>query len=109
MFDENITAPTTSDYKPNPELSCFGTKTRVEVKGNCLKQHKVTFNHGKVVNIYTVYEISKSINISDYSTLENCLFGAVILPKSTDIGKYKYSGCGFGFDRHGSFSFHGIG
>ena len=27
--DENITALTTSDYKLNPELSYFGTKTRV--------------------------------------------------------------------------------
>ena len=26
----------------------------------------VTFNHGKVANIYTVYEMSKTINISDY-------------------------------------------
>ena len=40
-----------SDYKLNPQLSYFGTKTRVEFKGSCLKQNKVTFNHGKIVNI----------------------------------------------------------
>ena len=62
-----------------------------------------------VVNIYIVYEISKSINISDYPTLENCLFGAVSLTKNADIDKYKYSGYGIGFDRHGSFSFPGTG
>ena len=69
----------------------------------------VTFNQGKVVNIYIVYEISRSINISEYPTLENCLFGPVSLTKNTDINKYKYSGYGIGFDRHGSFSSPGIG
>ena len=52
-----------------------------------MKQDKVTFNHGKVENIYTVYEISKSTIISDYPTLENCLFGAVALTKNADINK----------------------
>ena len=74
----------------------------------------VTFNHGKVLNIYIVYEISKKINISDYLPLENCLFGTVSLTKNTGIDKYKYadkykySGYGIGFDRHGS-SFPGTG
>ena len=74
-----------------------------------MKQDKVTFNHGKVVNIYIVYEISKSINISDYPTLEDCLFGAVSLTKNAGFHKYGYSGYGVGFDRHGSFSFPGPG
>ena len=67
-----------------------------------MKQDSVTFNHKKVVNIYIVYEISKSININNYPTLENCLFGVVRLTKNADIDKYKYSGCGIGFDRKGS-------
>ena len=62
LFNENIAAPATKDYKLNPELSFFGTKTKVEFNESCLKQ--VTFNHGKIVNIYIVYEISKNINIS---------------------------------------------
>ena len=33
-------------------------------------------------------------------TLENCLFGTVILTENADIEKYKYSGYGTGFDRH---------
>ena len=61
------------------------------------------------MNIYIVYEISKSFNISEYPTLENCLFGAVSLTKNADIDRYKYSGYGIGFDRHGSFSFPGTG
>ena len=72
---------------------------------NCLKQDQVTFNHGKVVNIYIVYEISTNLNISNYLTLKNYLFGAVTLNKNADIDKYKYSG----FDRHGFFSFSGNG
>ena len=63
----------------------------------------------KVVNIYNVYEISKSINISDYLTLENCLIGAVTLTKNADIDRYGYSGYEIGFDRHGSFPFPGTG
>ena len=54
---------------------------------------------------YIVYEISNSINISDYPTLENCLFGAVSLTKNADVGRYGYSG----FDRHGSPSFPSTG
>ena len=46
---------------------------------------------------------SKSINMSNYLTLGNCLFGAVTLTKNAEIDKYKYSGYGIRFDRHGSF------
>ena len=68
----------------------------------------VTFNQGKIVNIYIFYEISKNINISNYPTLENSLFGGS-LTKNADIDRYGYSGYGIGVDRHGSFSFPGTG
>ena len=42
---KTFAALTTSDYKLNPELRCFGTKTKVEFNGSCLKQDKVSFNH----------------------------------------------------------------
>ena len=42
LSDENITPPTTSNYSLNPELSYFGTKTRVKFDGSCLKQDKLT-------------------------------------------------------------------
>ena len=74
-----------------------------------MKQDNVTFDHNKVVNIYIIYEISKIFNISDYPTLENCSFGAVSLNKNADINKYKYSGYGIAFDRHGCFSSPAIG
>ena len=109
MSDERINSVKTPNHSITPNLDYYGTKTRVEFNGSCLKQDKVTFNHGKVVNIYIVYEISKSINISDYPTLENCLFRAVSLSKNADINRYKNSGYGIGFDRHGNVSFPGIG
>ena len=29
---------------------------KIEFKGNCLKQDKVIYSHGKIVKIYAVYE-----------------------------------------------------
>ena len=52
-----------------------------------------------------MYEIRKHYTITLYPRLENCLFGAVSLTKNVDIDKYKYSGYGVGFARHGEFSF----
>ena len=87
----------------------YVTKTRVESNESCLKQDKVTYNHEATVNIYIVYEISSSHNISSYPTLENCLFGAVSLTKNVDIDQYKHSGCGIAFDRIEEFSFGSSG
>ena len=87
MSDERINSIKTTNHNISPNLDYYGTKTRVEFNGGCLKQDKVTFNHGKVVNIYIVYEISKSINIRNYPTLENCLFGLVTLTKNADINR----------------------
>ena len=104
LSEKRISSIKTPNHSITPNLNYYGTKTRVEINGSCLKQDNVTFYHEKVVNIYIVYEISKSINISDCPTLENCLYGAVTLTKNADIDKYKYSGYGVGFDRHGSYS-----
>ena len=66
-------------------LSFFGTKSRVEFNGSCLKLDKITYVHGKVLKIYIVYEKSRKFNNSNYPKLENCLFGAVILTRNADI------------------------
>ena len=73
LSDERINSIKTPNHSITSNLNYYGTRTRAEFNGNCLKQGKVTFNDGKVVNIYIVYEISKSINMSNYLTLENCL------------------------------------
>ena len=74
------------------------------------KLFETRYTHGKIVNIYIVYEINKkdSTTSSD-TTLENCLFGAVTLTKNVNIDKYGYSGYGIWFDRRSSFSFPGSG
>ena len=109
LSNEIINSIKTPNHSITLNLDYYGTKTRVKFNGSCFKQDSVTFNHGKVVNIYNCYEISKSINISKYPTLENCLFGAISLTENAVINKYKYSGYGIGFDRHWSFSTPGIG
>ena len=103
LSTENIDPPTTS---LSSSTNYVGNKIRVKFTGNCLKQsNKFTYTHGKVVNIYIVYELgASSSNVND-PTLKNCLFGAVTLTKNADIDKYGYSGYGVGFDRRGSFSF----
>ena len=49
-------------------LTHYGTKARVKFSRICLKQDQATYNHGTIVNIYNVYEISKNYNISSYPT-----------------------------------------
>ena len=83
MSDESIKPPSISNNILNHLLNYFGTKTRVEFKGSCLKQDKISFDHDKIVNIYIVYEINKKYNISSYPVLENCSFGSVWI--STNI------------------------
>ena len=69
----------------------------VKFNGSCLKQDKIIFNHGKTVNIYIFHDLKPNLNNFD-PTLEDCLFGAIKLTKSSDIDKYEYSGYGIGFD-----------
>ena len=85
MSDEKLNSNTVFNHSAIPELRYYGTKIRVELKGSCLTQDKITYNHGTIVNIYIVYDISKNYNISSYPTLENCLFGAVSLTKHAEI------------------------
>ena len=59
LSDEIIKPHSTSANILNPLLNYVGTKKRAEFKGSCLKQDKILFNHGKLVNIYIVYEINK--------------------------------------------------
>ena len=105
-----IKSAATSDNSLTPTINYYyADKIRVNVTGSCLKQDKVIFNHGKVVNIYIVYELGASSSSDSDPTLKNCLFGAVTLTKNADIEKYGYSGFGIGFDRRSSFTFPGGG
>ena len=85
MSNESIKPFTTSDSSLAPLLNYYGTKTKVSFDMSCLKQERVTFNHGKIVNIYIVHEIIKIANINgnrnNNLTVQNALFGAVSLTK----------------------------
>ena len=72
MSDESIKPPTTPNKILNPSLDYPGTKARVKFGGDCSKQVKITYNHQKIVNIYIVYGLEKSVDITNYPTLENC-------------------------------------
>ena len=86
-----------------PKILYNNDRIKLKLSKNRLKQDKATYKHGPIVNIYIVHElISSAINIG--ITLHNCLFGAVKLTKNADIDKYKYSGCGIGFDSRESFT-----
>ena len=79
MSDKNITAPSATNNFLNPSLEYLGTKPRVRFSGSCLKQNAIIYNHGKSVNIYIFYEISKTDNTtSSDPTLGNCLLEELI-------------------------------
>ena len=65
---------------------------KLKMDGSCLTEDKITFTHGKTVNIYIVYEINlwNCVDNSD-PALGNSLSGAVELMKNADLDKYKYS------------------
>ena len=95
LSNESIKLPTTSNNILTATLNYRGTKTKVSFSRGCLKQDKVTFNHGKIVNICIVYKIIRIANINnrdDNLTVENALFGTVSFTKNADVNKYKYSG-----------------
>ena len=69
----------------------------------------LTYDYGRKVNIYIVYELGTSSSNDSDPTLKNCLFGAVTLTKNADIEKYGYSSYGIEFHRRSSFSFPGGG
>ena len=65
LYNENFDPPNTHFC---PLIDFVGNKIKVKFNGSCLKQsNKISYTHGKIVNIYIVYEINKKDNtiISD--------------------------------------------
>ena len=95
MPNESINPPYTANHGLSPKLLWMNnSRIRLEFKGSCLKQDKVTC----VVN-FIVYETdrwSKDLN-TDF-TIKDCLFGAVKISKNADPDKYSCLGYGSGFD-----------
>ena len=88
-----------------PRLFNHNNRLNVGFAGNLLKQDKITYFHGAVVNIYIVYKLQKrTVNSPDF-TVQNALFGAVQITKDVNTSDYKYSGYGICFGSGSSFSF----
>ena len=104
LSNGKISSSMTSNYSLAPKLVYRNARMKVEFTGIFLKQGKVTYTHGGIINIYIVYKLIPYINGTGV-TLENCFFGAVEFTKNDDIDKYKYSGYGIGFDSKGTFSY----
>ena len=63
LSNESFKAISTPDNSLNPR------KIRVKFTEDCLKQQKIIYKHGKVVNVYIVYSlVGSSSNYSDPTT-----------------------------------------
>ena len=104
LSNEKISSTiTTSNNKFATSLIYLNARLKVKFNGDYLKQDKVTYNHGPILNIYIIYKLIPDTKDSSI-TLENGLFGAVKLTKNAEIDKCKHSGYGIAFDSKGSFS-----
>ena len=63
LSDETIKPPATSDNSLTPLIDYLGNKIRLKFSGSCLKQPKLQYTHGTIVNIYIVYELGASLTI----------------------------------------------
>ena len=104
LSEESIKFPSKFNNCLAPALSYFGNKTKVKFDGSSLKQDKVTFTHGNIINIYISYKIKLWPNQDDNFTPTSSLFGAVDLTENAKKRKCKYLGYRIGFDRFGTFS-----
>ena len=87
LLSEKISSVTTPDGRVS-KLVYDNARIKLKFNGDLLKQNKVTYIYGPIVNIYIVYRLIPTTKDSSV-TLQNCLFGAVKLTKNADIDKYK--------------------
>ena len=89
----------------SPTLLNKNNRLGVTFNGNYMTQNKLDYAHGKIVNLYIVYELkNRRIDNPDF-TVQNGLFGAVKVTKNANTSHYEYEGYGICFDSESSFSF----
>ena len=65
--------------------------------GSCLKQGKISFTHGNIINYFIVYKLD--IRSRDlHADFTWSLYWVLKLTKNADPDKYYYSGHGTGFN-----------
>ena len=70
LSDENIKPFPTSDNSLTPLIDYYSYKIRLKFNGTILRQPKVSYTHGKIVNIYIVYQLTGSSSHFDDPTLK---------------------------------------
>ena len=66
LSDKTIKPPVTSDNSLTPLIDYLANKIRLNFTGICLKQPKLQYTHGKIVNIYIFYKLAASgYNVKD--------------------------------------------
>ena len=98
-----------NNYNNNsPILLNQNSRLGVTFNGNYMKQNKLGYAHGSVVNIYIVYNLkNRSIDSPDF-IVQNGLCGGIKITKDVNTSNYKYSGYGICFDRKDKFSIGNI-
>ena len=99
---------TLAGLAPKLTIASENGELNVRFNGNLLKQNKIHYNHGRVINIYATHKLKKrTIIITDF-VAQNTLFGAVKLTKDSEEDHYGYSGYGICFDSRDSYSIGNI-
>ena len=89
----------------SPTLLNKNNRLSVTFNGNYMKQNKLGYAHGKIANLYIVYELkNRKIDSPDF-TVQNGLFGAVKITKNANTSYYIFEGNGICFDDESSFNF----
>ena len=70
LSDKSIKSPSAAHHFLHPSLNYLGNKTRARLHESYLKQDKITYTHGKIVNTYIAYETNKKNNTSSDPTLK---------------------------------------
>ena len=68
LSDEVIKPP---DNSIAPTLGYDSKSMYLEFNGGCLKQDKITYSHGKTINIYLVYDLKSTLNYNA-GLMEKC-------------------------------------
>ena len=85
LSDESNKPPATSSNSLGPALSYIAVRTGVKFDESCLKQDKITFTHGNVVNVSSFYE-KKFFGVRNDEKKRSF----TILVRNDDKSKHKY-------------------
>ena len=100
LYNKKVTYIVKSSKNQPPNIA-YGNA--MLFNGDPLKQNNVTYKHRPIVKIYIVHRlIPNTKNL--FLPYKTVYLVQLNKKKNADIDKYKYSGCGIGFDSRGSFT-----